>query len=111
MATTVEKEKAFTNVIVEEFKLGAWMFKIAKDTDGFSKRIARHWEEIRSVVPLFYRLSSDIFILAPRIFTLFVFFQIFNGLDGTMLMYFSSALLRRVCVIIDHTLSEDLGIN
>ena len=99
MTATAEKEKASTNsnITIEDIKLGTWILKIGKDTTSISKNLALLWEEIKSAVPLFYRLFSDIFTLAPRLFTLFVFCQIFEGLEDAMGMYFSSALLRRVC--------------
>ena len=99
MTATSEKEKASTNsnIIIEDLKLGTWILKIAKDTTSTKKKLVLRWEEIKSAVPLFYRLFSDIFTLAPRLFTLFVFCRIFEGLEDAMGMYFSSALLRRVC--------------
>jgi hypothetical protein len=87
--TVAEKSKADWNIITENLRLGVWNLKIAKTTS--------RWRDIKSAVPLFYRLCSDIFILAPRLFTFFVFCQIWQGVEGALSMHFSSLLLRRVC--------------
>ena len=106
MTAITEKEKPSThsNITIEELKLGVWNLKIGKNTTTGSKNLAQRWEEIKSAVPVFHRLSSDIFALAPGLSTLFVFCQIFQGLEDAVSMRLSSALLRRVC----HTLFETL---
>ena len=94
MMTAAEKSKADSNIIIEDVRLGVWNLKIAKTT---GHKLAQWRRDINSAVPLFYRLCSDIFTLAPRLFPLFVFCQIWEGVEDALLMYFSSLLLRRVC--------------
>ena len=88
--TAAEKSKAHSNIIIESLRLGVWNLRIAKTT-------GLQFTQIKSVLPLFYRLCSDIFTLAPRLFTFFVFCQIWQGVEDAFLMHFSSLLLRRVC--------------
>jgi hypothetical protein len=88
--TAAEKSKAHPNFIIENLRLGVWNIKIAKPT-------GLQLAQIKSALPLFYRLCSDIFTLAPRLFTFFVFCQIWQGVEDALLMHFSSSLLRRVC--------------
>jgi hypothetical protein len=91
--TAAEKSKADSdsNIIIEKLRLGVWTLKIAK-TSGH-----KWWTDVKSAVPLFYRLFSDIFTLSPRLFTIFVFCKIWQGVEDALLMHFSSLLLRRVC--------------
>jgi hypothetical protein len=94
MMTAAEKSKADSNIIIENLRLGIWNLKIAKPT---GHKLVQWWTDIKSAVPLLYRLCSDIFSLAPRLFTLFLFCQIWKGVEDALSMYFSSLLLRRVC--------------
>lgn len=94
MATAAEKSKAESNIIIENLRLGVWNLKVAKTTGHM---LIQWWKDVRSGVPLFYRLASDIFTLAPRLFTFFVFCQFWEGIEDALLMHFSSSLLRRVC--------------
>ena len=87
--TAAEKSKAESNIIIENLRLGVWNLKIAKTT--------RRWRDIKSAVPLFYRFCSETFTLAPRLFTFFVFCQIWQGVEDALSMHFSGLLLRRVC--------------
>ena len=89
--TAKEKSKVHSNanIIIETFRLGGWKFRIAKT----SQKLA----QIKSAVPLCYRLCSDIFTLEPRLFTFFIFCKIWEGVNDSLLMHFSSLLLRRVC--------------
>jgi hypothetical protein len=114
--TAAEKPKADSDIIIEDLRLGVWNLRIAK-TAGH-----QWWREIKSARPLFFRLCSDIFTLEPlrlasrlssvfeaktdlsplairkpRLFTIFLFCQIWQGVEDTLLMHFSSLLLRRVC--------------
>lgn len=92
--TTAEKSKADSNIIIENLKLGIWDVKIAK-TSGHI--LVQWWTDIKSAAPLFYRLCSDIFTLSPRLFTFFLFCQLWQGVEDALLMHFSSLLLRQVC--------------
>jgi hypothetical protein len=92
--TTAEKLKADSNIIVENLRLGVWNLKIAEST---GHKLVQWWTDIKSAVPLFYRLCSDIFTLAPRPFTFFVFCRIWQGVEDALLMHFSGLLLRQVC--------------
>jgi hypothetical protein len=93
--TATEKSKAAdSNIIIENFRLGVWNLKIAT-TSGHM--LVQWLTDIKSAVPLFYRLCSDIFALSPRLFTSFVLCQIWRGVEGALSMHFSSLLLRRVC--------------
>ena len=94
MMTAAEKSKADSNIIVENLRLGVWNLKIAKTTGHM---LTQWWIDVKSGVPLFYRLASDIFTLAPLPFTFFVFCQFWEGIEDALLMHFSSLLLRRVC--------------
>jgi hypothetical protein len=96
MMTAAQKSKVDSNIIIENLRLGAWNLKIAKTIQAGHK-FDQWWTDIKSAVPLLYRLCSDIFSLAPRLFTLFVFCQIWRGIEDALLMHFSSLLLRRVC--------------
>ena len=90
-----EKEsKANSNIVIETLRLGVWKLRIAKTT---GHNIVQWWTDIKSALPLFYRLCSDIFTLAPRLFPIVVFCQICVGIEGALSMHFSSLLLRRVC--------------
>ena len=91
--TAAEKSKANSNIIIENLRLGVWNLKIAR-TSGH--KLVQWWTDIKAAVPLFHRLCSDIFALSPRLFTLFVFCQIWQGVEDALLMHFSSLLLRRV---------------
>jgi hypothetical protein len=88
--TAAEKSKADSDFIIEDLRLGVWKIRIDKTT-GYE------WREMKSAGPLFYRFCSDIFTLEPRLFTIFIFCQIWRGVEDTLLMHFSSLLLRRVC--------------
>ena len=89
--TAKEESKAHSNanIIIETVRLGIWKIRIAKTSHTLS--------QIKSAVPLLYRLCSDIFTLAPRLFTFFIFCKIWEGVNDSLLMHFSSLLLRRVC--------------
>ena len=91
--TAAEKSKTDPNITIENLRLGVWTLKIGK-TSGH--KLFQWWTDIKSL-PLFYRLCSDIFSLAPRLFTFFVLCVIWQGLEEALLMHFSSLLLRRVC--------------
>lgn len=101
--TTAEKENASTNskVIIEDIRLGVWKLKIAKAS---SNNLV---QDIKSAMPLLHRLCSDIFTMAPGLFTFFAFCQIWHGVGDAMSMHFSSALLRQVCVMAVYILFED----
>ena len=90
-----EKSKADPYIIIENLSLGVWNLKIAKTTCHIMT--IQWWRDVKSGVPLFYRLASDVFTLAPRLFTFFVFCRIWGALENSLLMHFSSLLLRRVC--------------
>ena len=92
--TAAEKLKDDSDIIIEDVRLGVWNLRIAKTT---GHNLGQWWKDIKSAVPLFYRLCSDIFTLAPRLFTLFVFCQVWQGVEDALLLHFSSLLLRRVC--------------
>jgi hypothetical protein len=92
--TAAEKSKADSNIIIENLRLGVWNLKIARNT---GHNLIQWWRDIKSAGPLFYRLCFDIFSLDPRLFTFFVFCQIWQGVEDALLMHFSSLLLRRVC--------------
>jgi hypothetical protein len=92
--TAAEKSKTHPNIIIENIKLGEWNFKIAKISGHM---LIQWWRDIKSAVPLFYRLCSDIFTLAPRLFIFYILCQIWRGVEGALLMHFSNLLLRRVC--------------
>ena len=92
--TAAEKSKADSNIVIETLRLGVWNVRIAKTT---GHKLVQWWTDLKSAVPLFYRLCSDIYTLAPRLFTLFVFCQIWQGVEDALSMHFSSLLLRRVC--------------
>ena len=96
--TGAEKEKSKTdsNITIENIRLGVWNLKIARTSDRMSIQ-PEWWKDIKSSVPLFYRLCSDIFTLAPRLFIFFIFYQIWHGVEGALLMHFSNLLLRQVC--------------
>jgi hypothetical protein len=93
--TTTEKAKRSTDptIIIEDLRLGVWKLRIGKNVE----KLAESWEHIKSALPLFYRLCSDVYIAAPRLSVIFLFCQICNGLDEALLLYFSTALLREVC--------------
>jgi hypothetical protein len=91
--TAAEKSKADSKTVIENLRLGVWNLRIAKTTGTGHQ----WWGDIKSAGPLFYRLCSDIFTLEPRLFIIFVFCQIWKGVEDALLMYFSSLLLRRVC--------------
>ena len=92
--TAAEKPKTDSNIIIENLRLGVWNLKIAHVT---GHKLVQWRRDIKSAVPLFSRLCSDIFTLAPRLFTFFVFCQVWQGVEDALLMHFSSLLLRRVC--------------
>ena len=102
-----EKSKTDSNIIIETLRLGVWNLRIAKTT---GHKDVQWWTDIKSGVPLFYRLCSDIFTLAPRLFTFFVFCQIWEGIEGALSMHFSSLLLRRVCHVWPYS-PQSLSIN
>jgi hypothetical protein len=99
--TAAEKSKTDSNIIIENIRLGVWNLKIAKTSGNM---LIQWWRDINSAVPIIYRLFSDIFTLAPRLSTFFVFCKIWEGVEDALLTYFSSLLLRRVCRF---TLLED----
>ena len=82
------------DVLIEDVRLGVWKLRIDKTT-GYN--LDQWWKDIKSAVPLYCRLFSDIFTLAPRLFTFFVFCQVWQGVEDALLLHFSSLLLRRVC--------------
>ena len=92
--TAAEKTKADSNIVIETLRLGVWKLRIAKTT---GHNIVQWWTDIKSALPLFYRLCSDISALSPGLFTFFVFCRIWGGVEDALLMHFSSLLLRRVC--------------
>ena len=99
--TAAGKSKADANIIIESVRLGIWNFKIAR-TSGHM--LTQWWRDIKFAVPIIYRLFSDIFTFAPRLFTYFLFYMIWQGVEDALVTYFSSFLLRRVCRF---TLLED----
>ena len=94
MMTAAEKSKTDSNFVIENLRLGVWNLKIAKTT---GLKLVQWWTDIKSAVPLLYRLFSEVFSLAPRLFTLFLFCQIWKGVEDALSMYFSGLLLRHVC--------------
>jgi hypothetical protein len=92
--TAAEKSKTDSNIIIENIRLGIWNFKIA-ETSGHM--LIQWWRNIEFAVPIIYRLFSDTFTLEPRLFTYFLFWGIWEGVEGALLTHFSSLLLRRVC--------------
>lgn len=94
MMTAAEKSKTDSNIVIENLRLGVWNLKIAKTT---GLKLVQWWTDIKSAVPLLYRLFSEVFSLAPRLFTLFLFCQIWKGVEDALSMYFSGLLLRQVC--------------
>jgi hypothetical protein len=94
--TGTEKSKTDSNIVIENIRLGVWNLKIAKTSNHMSIQ-PEWWRDIKSVVPLFYRLCSDIFTLAPRLFIFFIFCQIWHGVEVALLMHFSNLLLQQVC--------------
>ena len=91
-----EKAKASPdpNITIQEFNLGVWKLKIGTQS---GKKLVERWDDIKSALPLFYRLCSDIFIMEPRLSAFFLFCQIWSGVKNALLMHFSTALLRAVC--------------
>ena len=96
--TAAKKPKVDSNIVIEQLRLGVWNFKIANTTGHeLGHELVLWWRDIKSAVPLFHRLCSDIFALAPRLLFFFFFCQIWDGIEGALSMHFSSLLLRRVC--------------
>ncbi|KAF8803164.1 P-loop containing nucleoside triphosphate hydrolase protein [Phlegmacium glaucopus] len=88
-----KKASANSNITIEDVRLGVWNLKIGKVA---GRNFVQRWEDVKSALPLFYQLCSDIFALAPRLSIFFVFCQIWQGVEGALSMHFSSTLLRRI---------------
>ncbi|KAH9484595.1 ATP-dependent lipid A-core flippase [Psilocybe cubensis] len=83
----------YSNVRIDEFQLGVWRFKIATET-GFNPQ--KYWEDVKVSLPLFFRLAVDVFTISPRLFTIYIVCQIWQGIEDTILLQLSNNLLKTV---------------
>jgi len=58
--------------------------------------IRKIWESFLQGLPLFYQLSVEIWSIAPRLFTLFLLTQLWQGIEDALQMHFSTRLLKAV---------------
>jgi len=82
-----------SNITITEHQLGAWKFKLA-DSSSFDP--VNSWHEFVSAFPLLRRLVLDIWGIAPGLFALYVVCQIWEGIEGSIMMHLSNRLLQMV---------------
>ncbi|KDR69213.1 hypothetical protein GALMADRAFT_256051 [Galerina marginata CBS 339.88] len=87
--STSEAEK----VAFEELQLGVWYLKF---TSGDSLDPRKHWDDLKSALPLFRRLTTEIFSVAPGLFTIYILCLVWQGVEDSLLMHLSNQLLRTV---------------
>jgi hypothetical protein len=70
-------------------QLGVWRVLIAKSINVPTK----YWKDSLSTLPLLCLFITDIYQLAPGLFCLFIFTQLWSGLKTSMLLLASGRLL------------------
>jgi len=80
-------------VEIEDFQLGVWHLRMEKEQLWNARK---HWDSLWQAVPLFYRLSLDIYTISPRLFSLYLLTQVWQGIEDALQMHFSTRLLRAV---------------
>ena len=78
---------------IEEYQLGVWLLRLDRDRLLGKGKL---WDSIRKALPLYYNLILEIYRIAPRLFTLFILTQIWQGVEDALQMQFSSRVLKAV---------------
>ncbi|CAA7271192.1 unnamed protein product [Cyclocybe aegerita] len=81
---------------IRETRLGVWILKVAHDPRLVGATGRKHYEDLKSTLPLLRLLASDIYGVAPRYFVLFLLCQVWQGIEDAVLMFFSNLLLTTV---------------
>lgn len=89
----VKEEDKYKNIKIDELQLGIWKMKLAPEP---GLNLSKRWEAITTGFPLFVRLVTDIFHLAPKLLILLVFCQIWSAVQDTLLLQQSNNLLKTV---------------
>ncbi|KAF8967246.1 P-loop containing nucleoside triphosphate hydrolase protein [Flammula alnicola] len=94
MALTEDEKKLVNNphITIQELQLGIWTLKL----DATSFHLRKHWADVKSAVPLVWRLTIDILGIAPFHFTAYILCQILKGIEDSLLLQLSNKLLRIV---------------
>ena len=99
MTVACEKKKdssesnKFDNVVIESQQLGVWRLLLASNK---GMRPRQYYEEFQTLTPYVIRLFSDVYATAPRLFVLFLFLRIWQGLEEAFLTHLSTRILRAV---------------
>ena len=78
---------------IDEYQFGIWRLMIQQDVMFDIRKL---WESFLQGLPLFYQLSVEIWSIAPRLFTLFLLTQLWQGIEDALQMHFSTRLLKAV---------------
>lgn len=90
---TKEKDDAYSNVKIEEMKLGVWTMKLASEP-GFNPKA--YWKSLKGDLPLLQRLALDIFSVSPWLFTVYIICQVWQGIEDSISLQLSNNLLKTV---------------
>ncbi|KAF9010198.1 hypothetical protein BDQ17DRAFT_1006593 [Cyathus striatus] len=88
---TSDPELTTNHVKIVTEQLGIWHLRSSEH--GFYD-FGKHWRDLVSVVPWFYRMAVDVYHLSPFLFIAFVVSMIWSGLESAILTHLSSQLLK-----------------
>ncbi|KAJ2917467.1 hypothetical protein MD484_g2900, partial [Candolleomyces efflorescens] len=83
----------FDDVVIESQQLGVWRLLLASKK---GIRPSHYYEEFQTLAPYVIRLFSDVYTTAPRLFVLFLFLRIWQGLEEAFLTHLSTRILRAI---------------
>ncbi|KAK0440869.1 P-loop containing nucleoside triphosphate hydrolase protein [Desarmillaria tabescens] len=87
---------------LETFQLGVWKVSILKST---SFNFRKQFSDVKVALKYFWRLTIEVYTLAPVLATLYVLNELWSGVQGTLLLYLSSQILRIIEIgMVDRTL-------
>ncbi|KAG7439707.1 P-loop containing nucleoside triphosphate hydrolase protein [Guyanagaster necrorhizus] len=76
---------------LETITLGIWKVSSLKSTPF---NIRKQFSDLGSAFPYFFRLAVEVYTLEPVLAIMFVLNKLWKGVEGALLLYFSSRILR-----------------
>ncbi|PPQ71993.1 hypothetical protein CVT24_008263 [Panaeolus cyanescens] len=90
---TSPEKLAERNITISMHQLGVWKLKVAHSKSPF---YMNYYRDFSQSYPLFVRLTKDIYNVSPRLFTFYIFSQIWGSIEEALMMHLSGILLRSV---------------
>lgn len=93
----ISEKKPKEEVTLKTVELGIYKLTLPISAGGWDLRDSL--KQVSIALPLIRRLATEIYALEPLLSVLYVASQFWNGIEGALLLYLSSRLLKIVSVI------------